>query len=226
MFNKSENIEIHGGAFAHVGGNVNQIYAENVFIQQDSGKRKREPSPDDVADDVNDLAKSGSRSTLPHTKKGRMDGHKGSAQRISDSDKSMLSKLHVAKDSGRVSSKACLEGTRVELLRRIKAWALDPAGERVLLLHGAAGMGKSAVAHTIARQLEFHDDAIVPFFAFNRSVKERSASQLIPTWMKQLAEENFSYLKYLLCLKDDKLQSTDIAEQFDMLNLKKKSNRK
>ncbi|KAG6822379.1 hypothetical protein H0H92_014101, partial [Tricholoma furcatifolium] len=189
MFNESESIEIHGGAFARVGGNVNQINAQTVnIIHQDSQKRKRQPSPDDVIDNVNNPANSGYGSTRPHTKKGRMHGDKGSAQCISDSDKIMLSKLHAAKDAGRVVSKACLEGTRVELLERIKAWALDSTRERALILHGAAGMGKSAVAHTIARQLEFHDHAIVPFFAFNRSVRERSSSQLIPTWMKWLAE--------------------------------------
>ncbi|KAG6823712.1 hypothetical protein H0H92_009285, partial [Tricholoma furcatifolium] len=160
MFNESENIEIHGGAFARVGGNVNQFNAQTVnFIQQglalhsrqihpyyslvthpDSQKRKRQPSFEEVIDSVDNPANSRSGSTRPHTKKGRMDGDKNSAQRISDSDKIMLSKLHAAKDAGRLVSKACLEGTRVELLERIRAWALDPTGERALILHGAAGM--------------------------------------------------------------------------------------
>ncbi|KAG6827861.1 hypothetical protein H0H92_010194 [Tricholoma furcatifolium] len=51
----------------------------------------------------------------------------------------LLSKLDVAKEAGRDSSKACLTGTRVSLLERIKNWALDPSGERTLLLSGAAG---------------------------------------------------------------------------------------
>ncbi|KAG6805406.1 hypothetical protein H0H92_015528, partial [Tricholoma furcatifolium] len=106
----------------------------------DSRKQERETSPDDVTDNVNSAANSASGSTRTHTKKGRMHGDKGSAQRISDSDKIMLSKLHAAKDAGRLVSKACLEGTRVELLERIRAWALDPTGERALILHGAAGM--------------------------------------------------------------------------------------
>ncbi|KAG6808070.1 hypothetical protein H0H92_005520, partial [Tricholoma furcatifolium] len=101
---------------------------------------------------------------------------------------SLLSKLYVAKDGGAVGSKICLEGTRVALLQRIYNWALDSSGERVLLLHGGAGKGKSAIAHTIAKQIESSGHAIVPFFAFNRSVQERSSSQLIPTWMKHLAE--------------------------------------
>ncbi|KAG6827494.1 hypothetical protein H0H92_011547 [Tricholoma furcatifolium] len=92
---------------------------------------------------------------------------------------SILNKLHVAKDVGPVGSKTCLEGTRVALLNKIYNWALDPAGERTLLLTGAAGM-------------------------------ERSSSQLIPTWMKYLAEYYDDYWNYLEKLHNDELSSTDI----------------
>ncbi|KAF8197225.1 hypothetical protein K438DRAFT_1465360, partial [Mycena galopus ATCC 62051] len=81
----------------------------------------------------------------------------------------------------------CLQGTRVELLARIRNWALSPA-ERTLLLYGAAGTGKSAIVHTIARDLHSENLALVPFFAFNRLVQNRASSQLIPTWAKELAE--------------------------------------
>ncbi|KAG6827575.1 hypothetical protein H0H92_011227 [Tricholoma furcatifolium] len=134
-----------------------------------------------------------------------------------DSDASFLSKLHVAKNAGTLGSKVCLEGTRVSLLHRIHEWALNPSGERTLFLTGAAGMGKSAVAHTIARHLESAGDAIVPFFAFNRSVRERSSSQLIPTWMKHVAEHDSKYLSYLRSLKDDQICSADIVDQYEVL---------
>ncbi|KAG6809410.1 hypothetical protein H0H92_000365, partial [Tricholoma furcatifolium] len=71
-----------------------------------------------------------------------------------DLDENMLSKLHAAKDAGRVGSKMCLEGTRVALLQHLHDWVQNPSGERALLLEGAAGKGKSAIAHTIAKQLE------------------------------------------------------------------------
>ncbi|KAG6810017.1 hypothetical protein H0H92_013703 [Tricholoma furcatifolium] len=98
---------------------------------------------------------------------------------------SLLSKLYVAKDGGAVGSKVCLKGTRVALLQCINNWALDPLSARVMLLNGGAGKGKSAIAHTIAKKLEGSGQAIVPFFAFNRSIQERSSSQLIPTWIQQ-----------------------------------------
>ncbi|KAG6808928.1 hypothetical protein H0H92_002339 [Tricholoma furcatifolium] len=83
---------------------------------------------------------------------------------INQNNDNILNKLWSAEDAGRIGSKACLEGTRVALLKRISDWALDPTGPRALLLTGAAGMGKSAVAHTIARHLENSGAAIVPFF--------------------------------------------------------------
>ncbi|KAG6806548.1 hypothetical protein H0H92_010885, partial [Tricholoma furcatifolium] len=49
--------------------------------------------------------------------------------------------LNAAKEAGRAGSKACLKGTRVALLQRIKDWALNPSDKRTLLLSGAAGKG-------------------------------------------------------------------------------------
>ncbi|KAG6810245.1 hypothetical protein H0H92_012749 [Tricholoma furcatifolium] len=129
-------------------------------------KRQRQPSFDNNSMRISDNVcptNSESKSKQPPAKKSRTDNER------------LLSKLQAAKDAGRVGSKACLEGTRVALLERITAWALNPTGERVLFLTGAAGMGKSAIAHTIAKDFEKSGKAIVPFFAFNRFVRERSS---------------------------------------------------
>jgi NACHT domain len=114
-------------------------------------------------------------------------------------------------------SLACLPCTRVALLEEIQVWALDPTGPRALLLHGAAGKGKSATVHSVAIALESLGVAVVPFFAFNRSVKDRFLSQLIPTWVKQLAEANSQFLRYLHDLHPKELQSLDILDQRDLV---------
>ncbi|KAF7349639.1 TPR-like protein [Mycena sanguinolenta] len=131
----------------------------------------------------------------------------------------LISKLNYAKDAGVRASKACLPGTRVKLLSRIRNWALYPA-QRTLLLYGAAGTGKSAIAHTIARDLDSEKLALVPFFAFSRSVQNRSSSQLIPTWAKRLAELHPPYQAYLHGLQLSDLESTDLVHQQDVLFLK------
>ncbi|KAJ7877408.1 WD40-repeat-containing domain protein, partial [Mycena olivaceomarginata] len=130
---------------------------------------------------------------------------------------SYINALRCAKDAGPFASKACLQGTRISLLSRVRRWALERTSERTLLLHGAAGSGKSAIANTIARQLQSDDLAVVPFFAFNRSVPDRSSSQLIPTWAKHIAELNSEYLDYLRTLPSCQLESSDIQDQHDNL---------
>ncbi|KAF7349667.1 WD-REPEATS-REGION domain-containing protein [Mycena sanguinolenta] len=132
--------------------------------------------------------------------------------------KDLTSKLNYGKDAGARPSKACLQGTRVKLLAKIRDWALHPA-ECTLLLYGAAGTGKSAVVHTIARDLDSENLALVPFFAFNRSVQNRSSSQLIPTWAKKLAELHPPYQAYLHGLQLSDLESTDPVHQRDILFL-------
>ncbi|KAG6824398.1 hypothetical protein H0H92_006972, partial [Tricholoma furcatifolium] len=85
---------------------------------------------------------------------------KSNNNQINNNKDIVLSKLHVAKDGGAVGSKVCLEGTRIALLQRIYDWALNSLDERVLLLYGGAGKGKSAIAHTVAKRLESSGRAI------------------------------------------------------------------
>lgn len=132
-------------------------------------------------------------------------------------DRACIDRLHYAKDVSASKSKACLPSTRVALLEQIQVWALNPTGRRALLLHGTAGKGKSAIVHTVAIALESLGVAVVPFFAFNRSAKDRSLSQLIPTWAKQLAELNPQYLCYLHTLLPKQLQSSDLLAQRDLM---------
>lgn len=87
----------------------------------------------------------------------------------------------------------------------------------MLLLHGAAGKGKSSIVHSAVKALQSSNVAMVPFFAFNRSDLDRSASQLIPTWAKHLAQVNPRYLAYLHKLSLEQVESSDILDQLDPL---------
>ncbi|KAG6906873.1 hypothetical protein DXG01_011586 [Tephrocybe rancida] len=129
----------------------------------------------------------------------------------------VINKLPASKGAGPGSSKACLPGTRVALLSRIHDWALDPTSQQLLLLHGAAGKGKSAIAHSLSKELHSEGLVVVPFFAFNRSVQACSASQLFPTWAKYLAERSPKYLEYLHSLSSLQLETLDIVDQQDNL---------
>ncbi|KAJ7029576.1 hypothetical protein C8F04DRAFT_1264846 [Mycena alexandri] len=128
--------------------------------------------------------------------------------------------LRCAKDVGPGESKECLQDTRVALLSHLEDWALCPTTERAMLLHGAAGRGKSAIVHTIARKLESAGFAVVPFFGFSCLVPDRSLSQLIPTWAEHLAQLIPQYRLYLNTLLPRQLETSDILDQREALLMK------
>ncbi|TRM55340.1 hypothetical protein BD626DRAFT_542938 [Schizophyllum amplum] len=125
-----------------------------------------------------------------------------------------LSQLPVAKDVEAGTTKSCIDGTRTELLRAISEWAFLPGQQRGFILYGAAGKGKSAVAHTTAMQLrEAGIGAATPFFAFDRNNRDRVAHQLFPTLAFQLARYNQKYCDSLCNRKLHDLSTLDVADQ-------------
>ena len=50
--------------------------------------------------------------------------------------------------------RACLDGTRQQLLGDIIEWAHNPESERIMWLSGGAGTGKSSVANSVAQRLD------------------------------------------------------------------------
>ena len=85
--------------------------------------------------------------------------------------------------------KMCFPGTRVQILREIEAWVNSDASDtsRVLLLTGAAGTGKSAIAHTIAYRFAALG-RLGASFGFNRNEKKRTPETLVPTLAQDLAD--------------------------------------
>ncbi|KAG6329002.1 hypothetical protein ID866_10087, partial [Astraeus odoratus] len=67
-----------------------------------------------------------------------------------------LNSMMYASGAGLNTSKKCLQGTRTEILDEIANWInnRDDNTPRVYWLSGQAGMGKSAIAHTIAAWVE------------------------------------------------------------------------
>ena len=45
-----------------------------------------------------------------------------------------------------------MEGTRVQVLRKINSWVRDTSSPSIFLLTGGAGTGKSTIARTIAQE--------------------------------------------------------------------------
>jgi len=81
-----------------------------------------------------------------------------------------LDSLVCAGQVGLITGKKCLDGTRTEILNEILDWMnnTDPATPPILWLHGQAGRGKSAIAHTIALQAQ-NLGMLGSCFCFNRT---------------------------------------------------------
>ena len=78
-----------------------------------------------------------------------------------------LQGLTHVRGAGLNSGKACLEGTRRQTLDELVVWVNDPHSPQVLFLLGAAGTGKSSVAHSIGGYFQkLH--RLGCFFCFDR----------------------------------------------------------
>jgi len=75
--------------------------------------------------------------------------------------------------------RACSPNTRVELLRDIEDWAVDPCGDlKVLWLHGVAGSGKSTISTTVAN-CSRQSGYLGAFLFFDRDVAERTNPSIV-----------------------------------------------
>ncbi|ETW77090.1 hypothetical protein HETIRDRAFT_105708 [Heterobasidion irregulare TC 32-1] len=98
-----------------------------------------------------------------------------------------LDDIPYANDANFDETKACQLGTRVEILDEITDWINAEGAPRILLLSGAAGTGKSAIAHTIAHRFNTMHRLGSSFF-FVRGRKDRGPDKLFPTVARDLAD--------------------------------------
>src|SRR5438105_691049 len=101
----------------------------------------------------------------------------------------ILNGLAYANGAGYNTTKQCLDGTRVETLTEIEEWvhSTDPNVQRVFWINGAAGTGKSAIAHTIARRF-LENNELGSCLSFDRTyLAERRHEKVFSTFARDLA---------------------------------------
>ncbi|KAN0126434.1 hypothetical protein V8E52_000074 [Russula decolorans] len=89
--------------------------------------------------------------------------------------------------------KGCLMGTRVAFLDFIINWVNNPASERGLVLFGQAGMGKSSIAHEVARLFNKMHRLTSSFIFLRREQSVRKAYHLFTTLARDLADRYPSF---------------------------------
>ena len=106
-----------------------------------------------------------------------------------------LDSLACAGRVGLNQDKQCLDGTRIEILNEIFDWINnpDPDTPRIFWLHGQAGRGKSAIAHTVAfwaRNL----GRLGSCFCFSRVRQHEGLhTKLFPTVARGLADRDLRF---------------------------------
>ena len=127
--------------------------------------------------------------------------------------------------AGRVGlnkEKKCLDGTRIEILNEIVDWisTTEATAPRIFWLHGQAGRGKSAIAHTIALQAQ-NLRMLGSCFCFSRVRQhEKLHLKLFPTIARDLADRDLRLRPLLaeVISNNHSLGDTeDVAEQWKKL---------
>ena len=121
---------------------------------------------------------------------------------------------------GLVKGKKCLDGTRTQVLNEIVDWidSTDVTAPRIFWLHGQAGKGKSAIAHSIALYAQ-NLGMLGSCFCFTRVRQHEGLhTRLFPTIARDLADRDLR-LRVLLAkviTNNHSLTDTkDVAEQWE-----------
>ena len=131
-----------------------------------------------------------------------------------------LSSLIYASGVGLIKGKKCLDGTRTEILREVVDWIndTDATTPRIFWLHGQAGRGKSAIAHTVALQAR-NLGMLGSCFCFTRVRQHEGLhTKLFPTIARDLADRDLRLRPLLaeVIANNHSLRGTaDLAEQWE-----------
>ncbi|KAG6330946.1 hypothetical protein ID866_8144 [Astraeus odoratus] len=134
-------------------------------------------------------------------------------------EKVQINQLPYASGAGLNLTKTCLDGTRTTILSEIVEWVYNTGSgtHRVLWLHGQAGKGKSAIAHTVAKG--FKELGILgSCFCFTRDrLADRRHEKIFATIARDLGKYDPSFRRALASVvaDDDALAHTsDVTQQW------------
>ncbi len=119
--------------------------------------------------------------------------------------------------------KGCLPGTRMAFLDFIVNWVHNPDSERILVLFGQAGTGKSSIAHEIARRFDKMHRLTSSFIFLRKEQSEGEAYHLFTTLARDLSDRYPSFKAALgRVIKDNsslRLRTRDYPTLFQSLIL-------
>ncbi|PPR04541.1 hypothetical protein CVT26_002508 [Gymnopilus dilepis] len=130
-----------------------------------------------------------------------------------------LNSMPYAGGAGLNLDKVCLQGTRKEILNEIMDWAsnTDSSTPRLFWLHGNAGKGKSAIAHTIAHHFQ-ELQRLGSCFCFDRNEAGQKRHQTIFTTIARDFADRDEHLraelKHIVHQYSSLKNTTDVLQQW------------
>ena len=130
--------------------------------------------------------------------------------------------MSYAESAGLNTQKLCLEGTRGKILDEITDWInnVDDNAPWLFYLHGPAGSGKSAIAHTIAHRFQALG-RLGSFFCFDRNrAADRRHEKIFTTIARDLADCHPQFRKVLAAAVHHKMSlrnTPDVLQQWQEL---------
>ncbi|KAF7964431.1 hypothetical protein HWV62_8064, partial [Athelia sp. TMB] len=115
----------------------------------------------------------------------------------------------------------CLPGTRLSVFSVIHEWLRSPGHQRLFLLKGVAGSGKTAIAHSIAQML-YNNDPSSPtssFFFARHTATPSTSHYLFTTIARHIASWHHAFAADVggVLLRDPTLAWAPISRQFEAL---------
>ncbi|KAG8949055.1 hypothetical protein FRC03_000484 [Tulasnella sp. 419] len=145
------------------------------------------------------------------------------ATRVCGCEEAALNAIHPRVESAcydsasQMSSSFCLGDTRVEILRKIEEWALDPNSCPIFWLCGMAGTGKSTIARTVARRFDECHYLGASFFFSRDEDDRRTTNLLFPTIAYQLARYDSSLRELIVGAASPDVCTAMMKTQLDKL---------
>ncbi|KAL0062389.1 hypothetical protein AAF712_010735 [Marasmius tenuissimus] len=120
---------------------------------------------------------------------------------------------------------ACIEGTRVGIVKKLTSWVQDPSKKhRVCWVTGGAGVGKSAIAQTICEMFRRKSQLAASFFFSRNDTSRSTLDRFFPTLAHQLATTPefqtaglSSFIDGAVHQTPNVLQGTNLEGQFQSL---------
>jgi len=120
--------------------------------------------------------------------------------------------------SAREFATGCLEGTRVNVLKSIHDWVNDPSSTLLFWLNGAAGTGKSAIAHSIALAYDNERSHGASFFFSRDQQARRETKYLFQTIAFQLGNAHPALkVEIAKALEDQTILTSNLQRQLQKL---------